>query len=168
MAELLKDKLNEDSLREFALCFKSVYSPFDINRFISSTMDESWEGLELKTRGRQVCINLGKCLPSSYETAIGIIDKVAERYQGFLCPVFPDFVEVFGLDEENWDISISALERYTQYASSEMAVRPFIIKYGQKMMEQMYAWSKHSNEHAEAFKRGLPAAVALGSRSGRF
>jgi len=166
MAELWKDRLNNDSLREFASAVKSVYKSFPIEKFIKSTMDDEWDNLELMARGRKITMNLGKYLPEDYKTAIGIIDKVIVKNNGFIIFSFPDFVEVFGQDEINLDISISAFERYTQYVSCEFAVRPFIIKYEKRMMAQMYAWSKHKNEHvrrlsSEGCRPQLPWGQAL-------
>ena len=123
-------------------------------------MNETWGSLELKARMRQITLNLGKFLPADYAEAIGIIDKVIATYGSWLdgfCLYFPDFVEVFGQDESNWDISIAALERYTSHASAEFAVRPFIINHEERMMAQMYAWSKsdnhHVSSHAQLFQR---------------
>ena len=168
MPELLKNNLNYESILEFAAAIKSVYNPFQVDEFIKSTIDETWEGLELKARGRQLTMNMGKYLPPDYQTAIGILDKVAQCYNGWGLFSFPDFVEVFGQDEVNWDISMSALVRYTQATSSELAVRPFIIKHEQRMMAQMYAWSKHENEHirrlaSEGCRPALPWGIALNS-----
>jgi 3-methyladenine DNA glycosylase AlkC len=47
-----------------------------------------------------------------------------------------------------------------------MAVRPFIIKYEERMMAQMLKWSQHENEHirrlaSEGCRPALPWAVAL-------
>jgi len=105
-------------------------------------------------------------LPADYREAIGVIDEVVAKSDGFFCILFPDFVEVYGQDEANWDISIKALENYTQYSSSEWAVRPFIIQHEERMMAQMYAWSKHENEHvrrlsSEGCRPALPWAPAL-------
>ena len=166
MSDLFKDRLNHESLREFALAIQSVYSSFQVEEFLKSTMDETWDGLELMARGRQISLNLGKYLPADYVTAIGIIDEVIVKYDGFVKYCFPDFVEVFGQDEINWDVSIDALGRYTQYASSELAVRPFIIKNEERMMAKMYAWSRHENEHvrrlaSEGCRPQLPWAQAL-------
>jgi len=157
---------NPDSLRELALAIQSVYPAFQADEFLKSTMDKTWEGLELKARGRQISMNLGKYLPKDYKTAIAIIDKVVENYNGPGLFCFPDFVEVYGQDEIHWDVSIKAMEKYTQYASSEFAVRPFIIKHEERMMAQMRAWSKHDNEHvrrlaSEGCRPQLPWAQAL-------
>jgi len=60
------------------------------------------------------------------------------------------------------------MERFSQYASCEFVVRPFIIKDEKRMMEQMYRWSKHDNEHvrrlsSEGSRPALPWGVALNS-----
>ena len=166
MPDLLKNMLNHESLRELALAVQSVYNSFQVDEFLKSTMDETWDDLELKARVRQISMNLGKYLPADYRVAISIIDKVVINYDGFGRFCFPDFVEVYGQDEINWDLSINALERYTPYASSEIAVRPFIIKHEERMMAQMYAWSKHENEHirrlaSEGCRPQLPWGQAL-------
>jgi 3-methyladenine DNA glycosylase AlkC len=166
MAEPLKNMLNEKVLRELAGAIKSVYRPFQTEEFIKSTMDDTWGSLELKARGRQITLNLGKYLPQDYKEAICIIDKARESCNDWILMCFPDFVEVFGQDEELWDLSMGALERYTVGASSEFAVRPFIIKHEKRMMEQMYVWSKHENEHvrrlsSEGSRPALPWGQAL-------
>ena len=168
MPDLLKNMYNPDSLREFALHVQSAYSSFQVDAFLNSTMDETWESLELKARGRQICVNLRKYLPADYRVAIGILDNVVAKCSDFFPMVLSDYVEVYGQDEENWDISMGALERYTQYGSSEFAVRPFIIKHEHRMMAQMAAWAKHENEHvrrlaSEGCRPALPWAVALNS-----
>ena len=162
----LKNMLNHQSLGELAETIKAVYSPFDVEGFLKSTMDETWDSLELKARGRQITLNLAKYLPSDYKEAISIIDKVILKYQGFACFCFPDFVELYGQDEENIELSISALGRYTSYMSSEFAVRSFIINYEKRMMAQMYEWSKDENEHirrlsSEGCRPALPWGQAL-------
>ena len=162
----LKNMLNPESLRDFALVIQSVYKAFNVEDFLESTLDEAWEHLELKARGRQITLNLGKYLPADYKSAISIIDKVIVEYKGFACFCFPDFVLVYGFDEENLDISIDALGRYTEYMSSEFAVRPFIINYEEKMMKQMYLWSRDESEHrrrlsSEGCRPALPWGQAL-------
>lgn len=66
---------------------------------------------------------------------------------------FPTFVELYGQDKENWDISMSALARYTPYASAEFAVRAFIINDEERMMAQMASWAKDNNEHVRRLAR---------------
>lgn len=171
MAEAMKNMYNRESLRKLALDIKSVYSEFQAEEFLQSVMNEKWADLELKDRTNQISINLGKYLPKDYAAAIGIIDKVVMNYAtlpiGF-AGFFPAFVEIYGRDEANWDVSMDALARYTQYASSEFAVRWFIINHEARMMEQMYIWSKDKNEHirrlaSEGCRPALPWGQALNS-----
>lgn len=166
MTNLLKDMYNHESLNKLALDVKSVYNTFPTDEFLQSTMDATWENLELKARVRKISMNLGVYLPTDFKEAVYIIDKIAANYNGFFGIIFPDFVEVYGQDEWNWEVSIEALERYTQYSSSEFAVRPFVINREERMMAQMYEWSKHENEHvrrlsSEGCRPQLPWGQAL-------
>lgn len=167
MPELLKNMYNYKSLHKLALDIQSVYNSFPVDEFLKSTMDEMWESLALKARVRKISMCLGKHLPAVYQETLAILDKVVANYpDGFFGTFFPDFIELYGQDDTNWDLSINALERYTAYSSSEFAVRPFIIKHEKRMMEQMYVWSKHENHHvrrlaSEGCRPALPWAQAL-------
>lgn len=171
MAEAIKNIYNYESLHKLAMDIKSAYSEFQADEFLQSVMDETWEKLEFKNRITQISVNLGKYLPDDFETAIGIIDKVVMNYEKGLdifALFFPAFVELYGRDEANWDISMAALARYTQYASAEFAVRWFIINHEERMMAQMYAWSKDENEFirrlaSEGCRPALPWGQALNS-----
>ena len=170
MPELLKNKYNEESIRELASRIQAVYHPFQADDFVRSVMDGTWESLELKARMRQIAVNLGNYLPADYGQALGVLDQVAagypEGFNDFTLMCFPDFVEVYGQDERHWDLSMAALERYTVFSSSEFAVRPFIISHEARMMEQMSAWARHANEHvrrlaSEGCRPRLPWGQAL-------
>ena len=168
MAELWKNKLNLETVSEFAKTVKSVYPQFQADAFIKSTVDETWGDLELMARGRKITIGLKEYLPQDYEEALSIMDKVIADCDPFFKMCCPDYVEMYGQDESYWDVSMRALELYTQYASSEFAVRPFIISHEKRMMEQMYSWSKHENEHvrrlsSEGCRPALPWGQALNS-----
>lgn len=171
MADLFKDRFHYESLYKLASEIQSVYRRFPADDFIQATMDETWEGLGFKQRVSQISSNLGRYLPADYEAAIRIIDQVIPNYDicfdGFAL-FFPAFVELFGQDKDNWDISMAALARYTPYASSEFAVRSFLIKDEERMMAQMYAWSEDENEHvrrlsSEGCRPRLPWGQALTS-----
>lgn len=173
MPELMKDKYyNANSIHELSLRIKAVYPSFQASDFVSDIIDKTWDALALKGRMRQITTNLGKYLPSDYEQALAILDQVAAGYSaGFhdnALIYFPDFVEVYGQDECHWDVSIAALERYTQYSTAEFAVRPFIINHEKRMMAQMSIWAEHDNEHvrrlaSEGCRPALPWGQALTS-----
>jgi len=148
MAELWKDKLNRESLQKFALVVKASYGAFPVEIFIDSVMDETWNSLELMARRRQICINLGKFLPDDYSEAIDILDKVISSYNALEIFCIPGFIELYGQDDENWDLSIGAMERFTQYASCEFVVRPFIIKNEKRITELDMLFRKTYEDNA--------------------
>ena len=150
MTELLKDGYSYEKVRALALDLQSKYPPFQVDNFLKSIFDERWDDLGLNARTRQITTNMRKYLPPNYRDAIGIIDKIVANYSGWsdiFAFIFPDFIEAHEQNITDWDFSIAALARYTIYSSSESAVRPFIIADEERMMAQMYAWSKDENEH---------------------
>lgn len=167
----LKNSINGDTIHHDALIIKSVYNDFPVEEFVNETVDNSWDDLEMMARGRKITESLIKYLPSDYKKALSIIDKVVDDYAMDIQVMgmsFPNYVEIYGLDEAKFDLSVAALEKYTTYWSSEFSVRPFIIKYQSRMMSQMYKWSKHENEHvrrlsSEGCRPQLPWAQALKS-----
>lgn len=171
MAELIKNRYNYESLHKVAMDIKSVYEAFQADKFLKSTINSTWNELELKDRLIRISDNLGKYLPIKYSEAIGVIDKVVMNYGDWLdgfAGFFPIFVEIYGQSESDWNVSMEALARYTQYASSELAVRSFIIKDEKRMMKQMVEWSKSDNEHVrrlscEGCRPALPWGQALNS-----
>jgi len=165
----LKNTLNRDSLYSNALIIQSVYSAFEVNMFVDSVINDEWDNLEYKARIRQVTLGLGKYLPSNYQDALVILKKVTMSYVSgpfVLGLSFPDFIEVFGQEEINLNMSINALETFTTFWTSEFAVRPFIIKNEEYMMQQMLLWAKNENEHirrlaSEGCRPILPWAISL-------
>lgn len=171
MAGLFKDRFNRATLSRLAREIRAVYDPFPVGEFLDSTLDAGWDSLEFKQRIMRISRNLGACLPADYKTAIGILDRVIVNYPVSLDGLvlfFPGFVELYGRDNENWEVSVAALARYTQYATAEFAVRSFILTDEARMMAQMAAWAGHENEHirrlaSEGCRPRLPWGQALPS-----
>ncbi|MGM0124017.1 hypothetical protein IGI37_001391 [Enterococcus sp. AZ194] len=166
MPELMKDMYNATSLQKLAEDIHSVYRPFKINEFLSATMDAEWQDIELKGRVRKVSTTIGAYLTSDYRENLQILDQVVANFSGFFGTVFPDFVEVYGQATEDWEVSIATLKNYTQYSSSEFAIRPFIAKQPEKMLKLMLEWTQDENEHirrlsSEGCRSQLPWAQSI-------
>ncbi|WP_338984171.1 DNA alkylation repair protein [Spiroplasma endosymbiont of Othius punctulatus] len=170
MAELLKNKINYELISELAARVKSVYEPFQTHNFINDVIDKTWERTELKARIRKITINLYKYLPNKFEQAIDILNDTIitypNGYSAFVLMSFPDYVELYGQGDSDWDLSVESLKRYTQYSTSEFAVRAFILKDEKKMIQQMIIWSTSENEHvrrlaSEGCRPQLPWGNAL-------
>lgn len=150
MADLLKNIYNRESIQNLANDIHQVYKDFQVENFINSVIDETWSSLEFKARIQQIALCLRRYLPEEYSQAIEIMNKVTMNYGDWLngfVGFFPTFVEIYGLEEINWDVSMKALANFTQYASAEFAVRSFIVLNQDRMMKQMIEWSKDQSEH---------------------
>ncbi|MEZ6044714.1 MAG: DNA alkylation repair protein [Planctomycetaceae bacterium] len=112
---------------------------------------------------------LKQYLPEDYPSAVSLLVTTIEqlpqdKHSGFLGMYFPEFVALYGLDD--WKTSLPALARFTPFASSEFAVRPFILADPKRMMNQMKKWAKDRNHHvrrlaSEGCRPRLPWAVSL-------
>lgn len=164
MSTLLKDLYNKAFIDALATGLSGQYRKFDTAGFKKQIFDKAWKDKELKQRMRHISETLRQFLPADYRKTLEMLKPVSSRFDGIECLVFPDFVEAFGLDD--FEASILALEHFTRYSSSEFPVRPFIIKYGNRMMKQMMRWAASENEHvrrlaSEGCRPRLPWAMAL-------
>lgn len=143
---------------------EKAHAAFSAKRFIPAVLDSNWEARELKERMRHITLCIGNELKLSYPKQIEVLEKVAPEFSGLVGFVFPDFIEVFGL--EDLKTSLRAMENFTVYSTSEFAVRPFLLRYPKEVMAQMQKWSKHKNEHVRRFssegcRPRLPWAMAI-------
>lgn len=166
MESLLKDIYNIDFFKELGEKIYNIYPEFHCEDFTSEVMAEPWESLSLKERMRRVTVTLGKYLPRGYEEALKVLFSLDESCSGLAYLFLPDFVEVFGQEEKHWEFSMKALESFTQKASSEFAIRPFILKDPKRVMNRMMRWTSHSSEHvrrlaSEGCRPRLPWGMAL-------
>jgi len=160
----LKDEYNKTFIESLANHLKIQDSSFDKKQFAKTIINKNWEAKELKERIRCVTENLNQFLPYSYVKQIELLSKIVSNYGGLQGFVFPDFVQVYGLD--NYKTSMKSLELFTQHSTAEFAIRPFIEKYPKEAMQLMLAWSTHKNEHlrrlaSEGTRPKLPWASPL-------
>ncbi len=165
MAQKLKDRFfTRSSIRQLADGIEGVYPAFDKGRFLALIYDEDWESRELKAKMRHTTRCLRATLPDSFPEALEILKKVAPQTRGFEVLTFPDYVEMYGL--EDWEISIPALAYFTQYGSAEFAVRPFLDRDPKRAMGYLSSWAEHGNPDvrrlaSEGCRPRLPWRMAL-------
>jgi 3-methyladenine DNA glycosylase AlkC len=169
--EPLKNIYSKAFIDELATVLKKVYPALDANRFSKLVFNKDWSEKELKQRMRHIAEMLRQVLPEKFTEAIDVIvrcvEELQETQQGEMSlsfMIFPDFVELYGIDD--FENSINAFEKITQLASAEFAVRPFLIKYPEKMQKQMLEWSLHPQPMvrrlaSEGFRPRLPWAMAV-------
>lgn len=172
MAEPLKNVYNENFFEEFTSALIEVIPEFDKDQFLNAIYDKEWEDRELKQRMYHISSVLHDHLPSDFEKATALLKelvrnlKTEEEQTSFEYMFLPDYIEKHGLDD--YAISVDAFEVITQFTSCEFAVRPFLIKYPNKMVKQMFLWSKHKESTvrrlaSEGCRSRLPWAMALPS-----
>jgi 3-methyladenine DNA glycosylase AlkC len=151
MSDLLKDIYTTTFLDDFGDKVHSVYKNFNTKQFVNSVIADSWEELPLKARIHRISEVLGEYLPNDFEDALQVLYSVSESCSGFPYLFFPDFVETFGQVEKHFEVSMNALELFTKHSSSEFAIRPFLLREPERVMEYMMTWSLHPNEHVRRF-----------------
>ena len=164
MPEPLKNLYNKQLVNDLGIEIAKYYPSFNQKAFTQDIFDNNWKDKELKQRMRHIAECLHQHLPDNYKKAINILKPVSAQFNGFEYMFFQDYVECYGLDD--FDISINALEHFTKYASSEFAVRVFIIQDENRMMQQMMQWADSDNHHVrrlatEGCRPRLPWAIAL-------
>lgn len=171
MSTLLKDIYSPFFYNKFSDSLTHVIDSFDKQKFIADIFDKDFNDKELKERMRHTSRVLHQYFPTDYSQVVELIKKIIQqlRQDQFKDNVlefmfFPDYIELYGIDD--YENSVLALEFVTQFVSCEFAVRPFILKYRDRMMQQMLTWSLHENYRvrrlaSEGCRPRLPWAMAL-------
>lgn len=171
MPTLLKDIYSPDFYSKFSNLAIDIIPSFDKIKFTNLIFDEAWEKRELKDRMKHTANVLHHFLPKDFEKAAAIIKELINSFQktdfteaSLEFMFFPDYIERYGI--EHFDASVRSIEFVTQFTSCEFAVRPFILRYGDRMLKQMHRWSLHENYKvrrlaSEGTRPRLPWAVAL-------
>lgn len=164
MAELLKEIYNQAFFDKLTGKLMAEYPDFPERTFLELVYVSDWESLALKQRMRRISESLRATLPADYQEALDILKRAAVDCRGLPYMLYPDFVEVYGLEDP--EASIEALSLFTRYSSSEFAVRPFIVRYPSLMLAQLKVWAADPDEHvrrlaSEGSRPRLPWAMAL-------
>lgn len=163
MAEQLKNMFSPQWVQKLSLSLENHCS-IPAGHFSRLVMDDFWEQKELKQRSRHIASCMNEVLPGSYENKVKLLEPVSKEFSGYTAIVFSDFVELFGL--EHWNISMRAMEVFTQRSSAEFAVRPYFMMDFDHMVKQHQIWSTHKNEHvrrlaSEGIRPRLPWGLGV-------
>ncbi|KAL4448745.1 hypothetical protein ABPG74_012834 [Tetrahymena malaccensis] len=147
MSKSLKDiLLTKQNIEQIGKQIHKSFPKFNQKKFLSYVFDDEWREKELKERMTHVSKTIQQVINKPYIETINILLDVNERLSNnFINMIFPEFVSLYGI--EYLDESMFALKQFTVNSSSEFAVRPFILKYGEDAMQYMYRWSKDDNYH---------------------
>lgn len=163
-AELLKDHISPAVVQRIAQSCKQHYTAFDTQAFTDKVLTVDFADLALTERVQKVANTLARYLPSDYAAACEVLYPVSAEFSGLVGFIFPDFVRQFGL--EQLDTSLAALAHFTQFSTSEFAIRPFLEKYPTQTLAQLAVWADSDNMHlrrlaSEGCRPRLPWGKAL-------
>ncbi|MCE3254884.1 MAG: alkylation repair protein [Rickettsiaceae bacterium] len=166
--------LKEVYSRQFSLVLaksiKKSYPEFKEKIFLALIFDDYWEARELKQRMRHISFCLNQTLTDSYPENIQILKQIANdpalqgKMSSLSLMIFSDYVEAFGLND--LEISLDALEFFTEYGSGEFAIRHLLVRYENQVLERMLKWAVNDNHHvrrlaSEGCRPRLPWGIAL-------
>ncbi|EDM38306.1 hypothetical protein PBAL39_01787 [Pedobacter sp. BAL39] len=170
---LIKDIYSHGFYNRFAALAQTIVPDFDPEKFVNECLSPSFETMEWKARMQHTTAVLRQFMPADFAEATPLLLKLVETLtvrnfgvDSFVFMFLPDYIAAYGL--EDFGNSTQLLERFTMFVSCEFAVRPFLLKYPEEMMEVMVRFSKHQNHKVRRFasegsRPRLPWAMAIPS-----
>jgi len=168
---LIKDIYSPAFYDTFAGILVDVLPEFEKATYISLIFNEDFKEMEWKERMKHTTRVLHKFMPEDFGKATKLIEKIITKLRtksfgedNLAFIFFADYVETYGLDD--LETSVKAFEFITQFISCEFAVRPFILKYSDVMLNYMVIWSGHESAKvrrlaSEGSRPRLPWAMAI-------
>ncbi len=140
-----KNFINATVVKKMGAAFHAAYPSFNQKRFLK--IISQLDSLELKARVLLLTEGLRAELPKKYSEDATIIKKVLseKKLKGFeLWPV-SEYISQFGTD--HFDKSMDLMYEMTQAFTSEFAIRPFLNKDPEAILEKLEKWIEDENVH---------------------
>jgi len=171
MSSLLKDIYSRSFYNQFADILLPIIPAFEKKQFLSAIFTKAFEEKELKDRMKHTSAVLHRFFDRSFNEVPPLFDQILDAVRkhplgenSFPFMFLPDYVETYGIND--YAHAVKAIESVTQFVSCEFAVRPFILRYNDRMMKQMLTWASHKDHKvrrlaSEGSRPRLPWAMAL-------
>ncbi len=176
MPDLFKNLFSKDLMHNVSESITQVNCDFDKDDFLSKIFIETWEKMEFKERMHHIAIVVREQLSDDYKDCVDELylmianlkssgaDKI--KFAELAYVFIPDIIEKYGIGD--FETSVASFEVITPFTTCEFAVRPFIIKYQDRMLDKVQEWTKHENEHvrrlaSEGSRSRLPWGMAIKS-----
>jgi len=153
---LIKDIYNKPFYERLAASLEKVVPNFVAKKFMKAILTDAFYNMEWKERVQHTTRILHHFMPSNFAESAKLMEEIVAQLradgfgeQGLVFMFLPDYIATYGL--EDYENSMKALEFLTQFISAEFAVRPFLLKYGDRLMADMLQMSTHQNHHVRRF-----------------
>lgn len=171
---LFKEVYNKHLIENMAANMQNSWSEFNISSFVNSIVP-NLDPLSLSERSQLICAELHNHLPKHYPSALKILlnsfhPEMAtanlQGFEGFYYMPIANYVSQYGLEKEDFHLSMKALEEITKIFTSEFAIRPFIRKYPKESFQYLHQWTNDESVHvrrlvSEGTRPKLPWASPL-------
>ena len=172
MATALKLYFDKETILKLANLLEDRDKSFDKKAF-QEELRAGVKTLEYKDRIKLFAEKLNQHLSGDFEkklnTLISIMPEEFPHGEGmfkenyWLMPI-SDFLVLYGQDE--YELSIKAIEALTKRCTAEFAIRPFIEKHPDKTLKVIHKWAKAKNFHlrrlaSEGLRPRLPWAKKM-------
>jgi 3-methyladenine DNA glycosylase AlkC len=170
MSTALKDNYNTSFYNTFCQALETANPHIDTSTFHNAIFNDYFETAELKARMTHTSVVLRNYLSSDFKIACKEITATVNALkelgigENFEYMFLPEYISTYGID--HYEDAVDTLAIITSFTSAEFAVRPFIIKYPEKMIDTMTVWSKSPDSKirrlaSEGSRPRLPWAMAL-------
>jgi len=148
-----KEYLDVRAVSRLASIIRAAHPPFDTDAFVADAT-AGLSSLALSGRVAHVGDALVRHLPAPFDATAQVLDAVAARWPRGVPGETPgDFaawplfhvVPAAGLDD--FERGFESLRRLTPLFSAEMAIRPFLDRYGDRAFERLHQWVDDPDEH---------------------
>jgi 3-methyladenine DNA glycosylase AlkC len=169
---LFKDYFDSARVRQLGEEVHKVYADFSLDAFFKEILP-GLDSRELKGRVELIAYAYRQHLPDAYEDALQILlqtlgpplqDDRNVTGAGFHYWPIAHFIELFGL--EHFEASVQGMLEITQRFSAEFAIRPFLLRYPDRMLDLLDEWASHPSLHvrrlvSEGTRPRLPWGIRL-------
>ncbi len=143
--EPLKEMFNRPFYEKLGDAFARADKNFHAGKFVQA-VTKNIEPLSLNQRMRNTSVVLQQQLPTDFRKATAIMKKVIPQLNGgYTNLLFPDYVGLYG--HTDFEAAMDALHFFTQYGSSEFAIREFLKRDFAKTIRVMKTWAADKNHH---------------------
>ncbi len=146
---LIKDIYSEIFYEKLANSLNKVIPNFDTRKFMTAILPPSFINMEWKERMHHTTEVLHQFMPSAFAESAAIMVPIVNQLKndgfggGLEFMFLPEYIAKYGI--EDFENSVIALEFLTQFISAEFAVRPFLLRYGNRWLDEMLRMSTNEN-----------------------
>ena len=147
--------INIQTVQKIGTSIQKVWADFEVKK-LEQKVKPQLSSLAFKDRATLIAEALHELLPDDFGIAGQILlDSFGSELENpdfagahaFMYMPHGVYVSRYGLEEEHFDLSTRFLYAMTKRFSAEFAIRPFLDKFPQKMLQKLQTWVTDESQH---------------------